>query len=137
MTQDQIDLIESFFAENKTMYVATVTKDGDPNVRPFMWVGFFDKKLYICLGNFKNVYQEIINHPRIAISGMNPKGEAIRIFGDAKEVPAPEIKKAIFERSPVLLGPYPDGANDKKFSLLQISNIDVLLFNGEKFHLND
>lgn len=102
-----------------------------------MWVGFFDKKLYINIGNFKNVYQEVINHPRIAISGMNPKGEAIRIFGDATEVPAPEVKKVVFERSPGLLGPYPDGVNDKKLSMFQITNIDVLLSNGEKFHLED
>lgn len=64
-----------------TFYLAT-NEDGQPRVRPFGAVAEYNNKLYFVTNNKKKVYRQLIENPKIEISGMN-KGTWIRVEGKA------------------------------------------------------
>ena len=77
----------------KTFYVATI--DGDQaRVRPFSSVTEFEGNLYICTNNTKDVYKQIINNPKIEISGMS-NGSWIRVSGIAVRDDRDEARSAM------------------------------------------
>ena len=77
-----------------TFYVATI--DGDQaRVRPFSSVTEFEDKVYLCTGNKKEVYKQMKTNPKIALSGMNEKGEWIRVTATAIEDERIEVQEAM------------------------------------------
>lgn len=64
-----------------TFYLAT-DENGQPRVRPFGAVTEYNDKLYFVTNNKKKVYQQLVENPKIEISGMN-KGTWIRVEGKA------------------------------------------------------
>lgn len=77
-----------------TFYVATI--DGDQaRVRPFSSVTEFEGKIYLCTGNKKEVYKQMKTNPKIALSGMNEKGEWIRVTAAAVEDERIEAQEAM------------------------------------------
>lgn len=77
-----------------TFYVATI--DGDQaRVRPFSSVTEFEGKVYLCTGNKKEVYKQIKANPKIALSGMNEKGEWLRVTAVAVEDERIEAQEAM------------------------------------------
>ena len=61
-----------------TFYIATVEND-QPRVRPFSSVTEFEGNAYLCSGNQKEVYKQIMANPKIELCGMSKDGEWIRI----------------------------------------------------------
>lgn len=61
-------------------YIATVEGD-QPHVRPFSSVCEFEGKAYICTNNTKKCYAQMINNPKIEISGMGKDSTWIRLTG--------------------------------------------------------
>ncbi|PJI08433.1 MULTISPECIES: pyridoxamine 5'-phosphate oxidase family protein [Clostridium] len=61
-------------------YISTVEGD-KPHVRPFSSVCEFEGKAYICTNNTKKCYAQMINNPKIEISGMGKDGTWIRLTG--------------------------------------------------------
>lgn len=61
-------------------YVATV-EGNQPHVRPFSSVCEFEGKAYICTNNTKKCYSQMIENPKIEISGMAKDGTWIRLTG--------------------------------------------------------
>ncbi len=53
----------------KVFYVATVEGD-QPRVRPFSSVAEFEGNVYICCGNFKEVYKQLTEDRKIELCGM-------------------------------------------------------------------
>lgn len=66
-----------------TFYLATGEGD-QPRVRPFGAVSCFEDKLYIVTNNQKDVYRQMLENPKVEISGMY-KGTWIRVAGEVKE----------------------------------------------------
>lgn len=96
-----MEKVLEFLKEAGTWYLATV--DGDqPRVRPFGAQMVYNGKLYITTNNQKNVYKQMKANPKFEISGMNKKGQWIRITGKAVEDESREAKTAMLEANPGL-----------------------------------
>ncbi len=94
-----------FLKDCKTFYVATVTEDGQPRVRPFGACCEFEGKLYIVTNNTKDVYKQMLSNPKIEISGM-AEGKWIRLAGKAITDHRQEARQAMLDACPSLLRMY-------------------------------
>lgn len=77
-------------------YVATVEED-KPHVRPFSSVTEFEGHCYLCTNNTKEIYKQLMKNPYVEISGMNKKGEWIRLNGKLVRDDRDEARKAMLE----------------------------------------
>lgn len=75
-------------------YVATV--DGDqPRVRPFSSVAEFEGNAYICCGNFKEVYKQLSENPKVELCGMYDGTSWLRVTATVKEDDRIETQEAV------------------------------------------
>jgi len=96
-----------FLGENPVFYFATV--DGDkPRVRPFGFFMNYENRLYFGMGKHKQSYQQVAANPNIEISTASPKGEWIRISGQAVFDESPATIAKVFETMPTLKAIYND-----------------------------
>ncbi|SDN27349.1 pyridoxamine 5'-phosphate oxidase family protein [Lachnospira pectinoschiza] len=96
--------IVDFLHESKVFYLATV--DGDQaQVRPINSVMEYKGQIYFETSNKKNMYQQMLKSPKVAISGM-ADGKWIRISGEAVMDEDDELKNAMFEAHPALKNVY-------------------------------
>ena len=73
--------ILNYLKECGTFYIATT--DGDQSrVRPFGAVAEFEGRLYIVTSNKKKVFKQLLDNPKLEISGMN-KNTWIRLEAKA------------------------------------------------------
>ena len=73
--------VYQYLKECGLFYLAT-NENGQPRVRPFGAVAVVEDKLYIVTNNQKKVYQQMLDNPKIEISGMH-KGTWIRLEAEA------------------------------------------------------
>lgn len=66
--------------KTKVFYVATVEGD-QPRVRPFSSVTEIDGQLYLCTNNQKECYKQMMENPKVEITGMEEDGTWLRISG--------------------------------------------------------
>ncbi len=78
-----------------TFYLAT-TEGNQPHVRPFGAVCQFEGKLYFVTNNKKNVYNQMLENPKVEICGMY-KGTWIRVEGEVKEDTRREARAAMMD----------------------------------------
>ena len=71
-----------FIDEAKVFYLATV-EDDKPHVRPLGAHKLFDGKLYFLVGDFKNVYKQLLKNCNCELVASKATGEWIRISGKA------------------------------------------------------
>lgn len=92
--------IVQFLTDAVTFYLATM--DGDQaRVRPFGAVAEIEGKIYLCTGNPKDVYKQMMANPKVEISAM--VGERwIRLTGEVARDERPEAKAAMLEACPTL-----------------------------------
>lgn len=90
-----------FLQECGTFYIAT-TEGNQPRVRPFGAVFEYEGKLYILTNNTKKCYKQMIENPRVEISGMNKEGQWIRISGEVANDNRYEVKEFALEALPEL-----------------------------------
>jgi len=94
-----------FLQECGIFYIATV--DGDqPRVRPFGATFEHEGKLYICTNNTKDCFKQMTQNPKVEISGMDKKGNWIRICGEVKEDSRREVKELALAAVPSLKSMY-------------------------------
>ena len=106
-----MDEVLKFFKDNPTYFLATVDQNGNPQVRPFGTMAKYEGKLYIQTGNVKNVFKEIMAHPRVAICGFDGQ-HWVRIDADAIQDDRVEARKAVLDEYPELQSMYaPDDGN--------------------------
>ncbi len=108
-----------FLKEAGTFYLATVEND-QPRVRPFGAVCEFEGKLYIVTNNEKDVYSQIQKNAKIEISGMNKKGQWIRLSAEAVRDDRYEARKAMLDENPSLRNMYSE--DDGKVEVLYLKN---------------
>jgi uncharacterized pyridoxamine 5'-phosphate oxidase family protein len=121
--------IFDFLRECGTFYIAT-DDHGQPRVRPFGAVFIKDDRLYIVTNNTKKCYHQMKENSRIEISGMNKKGQWIRLEGDIEEDDRQETKEFALNELPMLKNMYK--ADDGIFATLYFTKgkADILSFKG-------
>ena len=105
-----MEKVVAFLKENPIQYLATVGRDGKAKVRPFMFVGELDGKLWFCTNNTKDVYKDIQANPYIEVSVSSPSYAWIRLNGKAvfeNNMPAKELAIA----NPIVKGQYGEATN--------------------------
>lgn len=94
-----------FLKECGTFYLAT--NEGDqPRVRPFGAVFEYEGKLYIVSNNTKKCFKQMLENPKVEISGMNKKGQWIRLAGEVAHDDRREVKELALNTIPSLKNMY-------------------------------
>ena len=113
-----MDEVLAYLKENPTYFLATVDADGNPQVRPFGTIAKFEGKLYIQTGKVKPVSDQMIAHPRVAISAVDTKGGWLRLEADAVLDDRVEAREAVLGEYPELQSMYAaDDGNCEVFAL--------------------
>lgn len=117
-----MDEVLKFMKDAKTYFLATVDEIGNPQVRPFGTFTEYEGKIYIQTGQVKEVYKQMMAHPKIAISACSSDGASwIRIEADARRDDRFEARKAVLDDYPSLQAMYaPDDGNCEVFYLENI-----------------
>ena len=116
-----------FLMKNPTGYLATVSIDGKPKLRPFTF--FFEKegKLWFETSNDKNVHREILNNPNVEFSVLGAKMSWVRLSGIARLVNRMDIKKYMFDKTKNLVFLY--GSPDNPvFEVFYLENAKAILY---------
>ncbi len=93
-----------FLHEAKVFYLATV--DGEEaRVRPINSVIDHNGKIYFETSNKKQMYQQMLKNPNVAVTGM-ADGKWIRITGKAVMDETDEMKQVMFDALPDLKSVY-------------------------------
>jgi len=94
-----------FLQECGIFYLATNQGD-QPRVRPFGAVFEYEEKLYIVTNNKKDCFKQMLENPKVEISGMNKKGQWIRVAGEIANDDRREVKELGLEAVPSLKSRY-------------------------------
>lgn len=101
-------------------YLATM--DGNqPRVRPFGAVCEFEGKLYFITAKNKNVYKQLLENPRVEISGMKGQDSWLRLTGEVKMDDRREARAAMLEAVPVLKNMY--NPDDGVMTVFYLENV--------------
>lgn len=118
--------------EIKEVSMASVDRNGDPQVRIIDVMLVEGDTLYFCTARGKDFYDEIITNKKIAITGMNKNYQMIRLDGTIEKV---EDKKhwldKIFAANPSMNQVYP-GETRKILEPLCIRNGTIEFFDLSK-----
>lgn len=103
-------LVEEYFSllrEVKDVAIATVDKNGNPQVRVIDIMLTDSASLYFLTARGKEFYSEIINNPTVAITGLTKNWESIRMMGEVVKVDQ-KLLTPIFENNPSMNEVYPN-----------------------------
>ena len=104
------------------------TCEGDqPRVRPFSSITEFEGVPYICCGNYKEVYKQMMANPKIEICGMTKNGNWIRVEAIAKRDERIEAQEAMLADPTGPSQLYKAG--DGRFEVFQLTNVKALRYN--------
>ena len=104
----------------KIFYIATIDKD-KPRVRPFGSVCEFEGNCYICSGNFKDFYKQILENPNVELCGMYDHMSWLRVSARLVIDNRIEVQKAILADETGPKGLYQPG--DSKFVTFRLEDI--------------
>ena len=108
-----------FLKDAGVVYLATV--DGyQPRVRPFGAFNEFEGKIYIITSNQKDVYQQLMNNPKVEISGMVGQDKWIRLTAKLVRDERIEAKKSMLDANPGLRNMYSE--EDGKMEVLYLED---------------
>lgn len=110
--------VYQYLKECGLFYLAT-NENGQPRVRPFGAVAVFEDKLYIVTNNQKKVYQQMLDNPKIEISGMN-KDTWIRLEAEAVLDSRREARAQMLQENAELQKMY--SVDDGKMEVLYLKN---------------
>ena len=112
-----------------TFYLAT-DDNGQPRVRPFGAVAQFEGRLYLSTNNKKDVYRQMLQNPKVEISGMNGN-TWIRLEAQAIADDRREARVRMLEDNPGLGSMY--NADDGIMAVVYLQNATatILTFGGE------
>ena len=96
---EDIQKVYDFLEKAGTFYLATV-EDGQPRVRPYGAMLFFEDKIYIMAFGKTNATRQIAANPKAEICAF--KGQTLRIECELVEDNRPEVGKALVDKMTVL-----------------------------------
>ena len=99
------------------------TREGDqPRVRPFSSVTEFEGNVYLCCGNFKEVYKQLKSSPELELCGMYPDATSwLRVSAIAVEDDRLEVQQAMLSDPTGPQGLYTAG--DGRFVTLRLAEV--------------
>ena len=104
--------IDGLLAASKTFYLATV--DGDqPKLRPLGAHLEMDGKVVFGVGDFKDVYREMVADPKVEIVACKPDGHWMRYTGTAVFENDYKYSEAILDMIPDLKNVYNEQTGNK------------------------
>ena len=107
-----INKVEDFLTEAGVFYLATC--DGDqPKLRPLGAHFVMDGKLIFGVGNFKDVYKQMLANPKVEIACTKDGGHWLRYTGRAVFETDPKYAEANLEKMPGLRNIYNDETGNK------------------------
>ena len=118
--------VNDFLTEAKVFYLATV--DGDqPKVRPLGLHVEVDGKVVFGIGDFKEVYRQLVANPKTEIVAAKPDGHWLRYTGKVVFDDDPKYQEAAFEAMPNLRNIYNEetGHKMKMFYLEDAAAVDI------------
>ncbi len=116
-----MDEVLAYLKKNPTYFLATVDAEGNPQVRPFGTIAKFEGKLYIQTGKVKPVSDQMLAHPRIAISAVDAEGGWLRLAADAVLDDRLEARQAVLGEYPELQSMY--AADDGNCEVFALENV--------------
>lgn len=116
-----MDEVLAYLKKNPTYFLATVDAEGNPQVRPFGTIAKFEGKLYIQTGKVKPVSDQMLAHPRIAISAVDAEGGWLRLAADAVLDDRLEARQAVLSEYPELQSMY--AADDGNCEVFALENV--------------
>ena len=107
-------------------YIATA--DGaQPRVRPFGSVTEFENHAYICCGNFKEVYKQLVANPKTELCGMYSDGTSwLRVAATVVEDDRIEVQKAILDDPTGPKGLYTAG--DGRLAVFRLTDVKAFKY---------
>ena len=118
--------VNDFLSEAHPFYLATV--DGDqPKVRPLGLHFEMDGKVYFGIGDFKEVYRQLLANPKCEIAAAKQDGHWIRYTGRAVFESDPKYSEEALERFPNLRRIYNEESGRKMmvFRLEDATAVDI------------
>ena len=121
--------IIDFLNEAGCYFLATV--DGDlPCIRPFGSNMLFEGRLYLCTGDFKDVFCQLTDNPKISIAAMGSNGNWLRITGEVVFDDRPEPVAAMYKLIPALHKLYDDQGRELKVCYIENGRAQFNLSDG-------
>ncbi len=118
--------INDFLNETGMFFLATV--DGDkPKLRPLGAHLEMDGKLIFGVGNFKNVYRQMVDNPYVEIAACKKDGHWLRYSGKAVFEEDPKYAEALLNALPHLRAIYNDQTGNKMmaFHISEATALDI------------
>lgn len=118
--------INDFLAEAGVFFLATV--DGDqPKLRPLGAHLEMDDKVIFGVGDFKNVYRQMVANPKVEIAACKPDGHWLRYTGKVVFEDDPKYAEAMLDAMPDLRNIYNEQTGNKMmaFHLEDATAVDI------------
>lgn len=118
--------INDFLAEAGVFFLATV--DGDqPKLRPLGAHLEMDDKVIFGVGDFKNVYRQMVANPKVEIAACKPDGHWLRYTGKVVFEDDPKYAEAMLDAMPDLRNIYNEQTGNKMmaFHLEEATAVDI------------
>ncbi|MDR1658216.1 MAG: pyridoxamine 5'-phosphate oxidase family protein [Deltaproteobacteria bacterium] len=126
MSKDVFD----FLAANRPFYLATV-EGAAPKVRPMGFLMWHEDKIWLGMGDHKNVYKQIKANPKVEIATTNPDSSWLRVFGSLEFVDKPGLFELALETMPQLKDIYPEGGPRMGIGYLKEATAQFVNIRGE------
>jgi uncharacterized pyridoxamine 5'-phosphate oxidase family protein len=97
-----------FLAAYRPFYLATTEGDA-PRVRPMGFLMWHEDKIWLGMGDHKNVYKQLKANPKVEVVAANPDGQWIRVAGRLAFDERPELFTLALEAMPMLKDIYAPG----------------------------
>ncbi len=97
----RIEELNEFLTKAQVFYLCTVRPDGSPACRPLGLHVVKGGRLYFGVGDFKAVYRELLNDPRVSVCACTGR-EFIRYEGMASFVDDEPMVEAVLDGAPQL-----------------------------------
>lgn len=104
-TQKYLEMLR----EIKDVAFATVDEHGNPQVRIIDIMMVQDEKLYFVTSRGKSFHKQLLNHPKVAITGMTKDYVTIRLNGSVQKAEQTLLDQ-IFQENPSMNHIYPDAS---------------------------
>jgi uncharacterized pyridoxamine 5'-phosphate oxidase family protein len=125
--------IHDYLCEAGVFFLAT--EDGDqPKIRPLGAHLEMDNKVIFGIGDFKNVYRQMLKNPKVEIVACKKDGHWMRYTGTAVFETDPKYAEAMLDSAPQLRNIYNEQTGYKMatFHLENATAIDIpMMGNGE------
>lgn len=120
--------VNDFLTEAGVFFLATV--DGDqPKVRPLGAHFEMDDKVLFGVGDFKNVYKQMVANPKVEIVACKQDGHWLRYTGKAVFEDDPKYAEAVLDMMPDLRNIYNEQTGNKMmiFHLEDATAVDIAM----------